>query len=679
MNDDRIRSGLAGAAAEIDPGDTDAVQTALTRRVRRRRVMMRGGALAAVAAIVVGVGVVAVSVTGDDEPATLVGIDPTTTAAPPTTASTDNSMVDDVDEDDASESEGPTPTTAVPATTAPAAAGSAAAETTAVEGPDPNLLYPEIAVPWRDGFLVAGAQMQPQPLPERLPDEIRELFPQEVLDLFPDGLPDTLAEAQTILSEAGLLDEVMDVLAENPAANDAVYSEPLPPRQYLARFTTDGQTWDEVDFELPAGIDWTRGAQSDGERLVVLGVATSGFNQQPETTLIASTTDLVEWTVQEVQSASTTPDLPDFVMQYTQPEAMSFAGDRWIVRYSYHLDIDPSRVPGLDFDFEQAYGTGFGPEGITIEFATADGDNDSRLFTWEEMGLTSEQAAELTGHNGMGNSRTVVGTFDNDSDMIVSDSRAPFGPSTQIIATSEGFIDFSTPMRFSVDGITWEDRSADLGQYVMTTLSVDDGVVAFYFDDGNGVVARRFDARGNDLGVVELSGFPERWSPMYGGIPGNATGQQAVVVDAAAGMEVDPEPIVVTHDGYVLTLPTGPNEPWTLVDQATGAVVAQELFDEPSPAYTLEFGFNGNQTVIDTATGDTILEIPSDVFQAALPQAPDEFSPDLWLVASGDGERIIAEDLADPAGNEFFGAWAISNDGRVLLFTNDDWVLVNLP
>ncbi|MEO1055968.1 MAG: hypothetical protein AAFY28_03555 [Actinomycetota bacterium] len=678
MNDDRLRSGLNAAAAEIDPGDSDAVQSALTRRVRRRRLFMRVGAFGAVVALVVGVGVIAVSVTGEDEPATLVGIDPTTTMAPSTTAATEDTAAEEAD--DTSEGDGPAPaTTFVPTTTTAAAAGGpAAAESSPVEGPDPNTLYPEIAVPWRDGFLVAGARMQPQPLPESLPDEIRELFPQEVLDLFPDGLPDTLAEAQQILSEAGLLDEVTAVLSENPAANDAVYAEPLPPREYVARFTTDGRTWDEVDFELPAGIEWTQGAQSDGQRLVVLGGATRGVNQ-PSSTVIASTTDLVEWTVQEVQSASTTPDLPDFAMQYSQPETMTFAGDRWIVRYSYHLDIDPSRVPGLDVNSEQGYGTSFDADGITIQFATPEGENGSRSFTWEELGLTPEQAVELTGEDGMGSSRTVVGTFGGDSEMVASGTRPAFGPSMQIMATSEGFIDFTSPMHFSVDGIAWEARQAELGQYLMAATSAGDGVVAFYLNEDNAVVARRFDARGNDLGVVDLDGLPERWQPMYGGFPGNAAGQRAFVADAGSGMEVDPEPVVVTYDGFALTFPIGPDEPWTLIDQASGAVVAQGLFDEESPAYTLDFGFNGSQSVVDVATGDTILEIPGDVFQAAFPEGPGEFSPDLWLVASGADGQIIAEDLADPEGDAFFGAWAISNNGRVLVFTSNDWILVNLP
>ncbi|MEM9515969.1 MAG: hypothetical protein AAGA42_14045 [Actinomycetota bacterium] len=676
MNDDRLRSGLNAAAAEIDPGDTDAVHSALTRRVHRRRLLMRGGAFGAVVALIVGVGVIAVSVTGEDEPATLVGIDPTTTAAPPTTAATDDTVAAEVD--DTSESDGPGPaTTAVPTTTTAAANEPAAAGSSPVEGPDPNALYPEIAVAWRDGFLVAGARVQSQPLPDRLPDEIRELFPQEVLDLFPDGLPDTLAEAQQILTDAGLLEEVTAVLAENQAANDAVYAEPMPPRQYVARFSTDGQTWDDVDLELPAGIEWTQGAQSDGERLVVVGGGSSGSNQ-PSATMIASTTDLVEWTVHEVPVPPQSADLPEFVNQFAIPESMAFVGDRWVVRHSLNTDINPYLIPGLDIDLDQGYGTSYGPEGITIQFATADGGNDSRTFTWDELGLNPDQSAELAGLNGMGGTHTVTGTFSGGVDDSSADPNPGFGPSMQIVATSEGFIDFAAPVRFSADGITWADRPVELGEYVNATMSAGDGVVVFYSDADGETVARRLDAQGNDLGAVELPELPNQWSPMHSGFAWNASGQEALVIDVFAGIASDPEPIVLTHDGYVLTLPGEQFVPWTLVDEATGEVLAQGVFDEESPAYTLDFGFNGSQTVVDTTSGDTIVEIPSEVFEEALP-APQEYSPDLWLVGSRDGEQFFVEDLADPQSGDFYGAWAISNDGRVLVYSSNDWVLVTLP
>ena len=90
--------------------------------------------------------------------------------------------------------------------------------------------YGEWSVPWEDGFLVGSTFFPPQPLPDELPEEVRALFPQEVLDLFDGGLPATISEATTMLSDAGLLDVVSEIISNNPEAYDAIYGTPVAGR-----------------------------------------------------------------------------------------------------------------------------------------------------------------------------------------------------------------------------------------------------------------------------------------------------------------------------------------------------------------------------------------------------------------------------------------------------------------
>ena len=67
-----------------------------------------------------------------------------------------------------------------------------------------------------------------QPLRAELPDDVAALLPPEVVELFADGLPPTVEEAVTLLTEAGQLDAVLAVLQEHPEAAAALFDTPSP-------------------------------------------------------------------------------------------------------------------------------------------------------------------------------------------------------------------------------------------------------------------------------------------------------------------------------------------------------------------------------------------------------------------------------------------------------------------
>ncbi|NNE11006.1 MAG: hypothetical protein HKN41_02045, partial [Ilumatobacter sp.] len=232
---DAIRRSLAGsgAALELEPIATDAVLGRAAQRRRRRRTALAGAALTAV--VVVGGAVVATR--GDDGT-----IQTTADTTPPTTAAGANG---DASTDESSTDAGAEITT--PPTLAPPAPTPAEVGTVAVLG-DENV---QQLFPWRDGFLAIGYERDPQVLPE-LPEDIAALFPDEVRALFEEeGLPPTIDEATAMLSEAGLLDEVTQVLADHPEASEAIYAVPADPPRLAAGFSTDGTEWTPVAIDPP--------------------------------------------------------------------------------------------------------------------------------------------------------------------------------------------------------------------------------------------------------------------------------------------------------------------------------------------------------------------------------------------------------------------------------------------
>ena len=253
---DDIRSGLVDAAASIDVGDLDSARTDVHGIVRRRRMRTRVAAGLGVVALAVGGAVAFAALGQSDDPDMLVSADPTV----PTDEATDTAPAASTVPDS-----GRATTPTVPVIEQPRVPG------VAVDAPTETAF----AFPWRDGFVAGSVVFPPQLLPAELPPEIAALFPQEVIDLFAGDLPATIDEATTMLSEAGLLDEVSAMLSAHPEASAAIYGEPSnEPPTIDARFTTDGEAWETIEMTLPAGATYFDGLATAGGRLAVL------FNEQ---------------------------------------------------------------------------------------------------------------------------------------------------------------------------------------------------------------------------------------------------------------------------------------------------------------------------------------------------------------------------------------------------------------
>jgi len=145
-----------------------------------------------------------------------------------------------------------------------------------------------------------------------------------------------------------------------------------------------------------------------------------------------------------------------------------------------------------------------------------------------------------------------------------------------------------------------------------------------------------------------------------------------------------PPPLVVDADGYRLTLDyaSGVAE---VTDVATGEIVItsdMRSVDEGG-AFTSDFA---GVTVTDPATGDVVVFFPREALEAASEAlsandafVDEEFNPDLWLLASVDGETFVVEDLDEGSGEMYFGPGGlIANGSRLLLQAGGSWVVYDL-
>jgi hypothetical protein len=329
--DDRLRQQLNEDARRVRVGNAGehlgAVRGAWSRRRRRRRAITG----AATTAVLLLAGTVAVAaVRGNSDGASIRSI---TSVAPDGT-------------DARADGEDATPTTdeAVPTSVAPAEPATSAAPEPAVAGPREltSVAYAASTVtappadertwlqwllPWQDGFLAIGGRTSPQQLPTELPEEVSALFPPEVTELFAaaGGLPGTVEEATAMLSEAGLLDEVTDVISKHPEASAAIYSIP-PVTETLAWFTTDGSTWDEVDLGLPDDVgQLAQLAIADG-RLVGLSSSVQVGGLPAATVIhVVATDDLSNWRRWELDASV---GVDEFSSAYGQ--SLATTDDGWL-------------------------------------------------------------------------------------------------------------------------------------------------------------------------------------------------------------------------------------------------------------------------------------------------------------------------------------------------------------
>ncbi len=681
---DRVRDALSRAADDLTldaASPADAAHRG-TRRRRRRRTAFAGTA-AVVAVVAVGA-VVGTRDRGDDtiELSTPDTSEPTTTTEPASPGST-------------------TPPTTAPITTPPTLAPAVTVDAPAVAvdaGLGPNDQVTQL-LPWGDGFLSMAFRYEPQPLPP-LDDEITALFPDEVSALFPDGTPPTIDEAIEVLDEAGLLDEVSEILAAHPEVSDAISIGEPPPPVVMASYTVDGAEWTTTELTLPTPYPGQFTVSDD--RLIMWSSDPVGAPEEfsgPRELTIAATTDLETWQTTTIALDVEPPESPA-VRNDVFVNSLAVVGDRWLALVARHAWVDYESLLPDDVRSElqtSSGGYGINPmaDRLEIEVFTENGTATVEYsFTWAELGLEG-QPQEGPGD---GDTSMLTGVFGGDHEEVRSPGTTGFGT---VASLGDRFVlvgdnALGNTAQVSTDGRTWTElEGLPDGGFWQTVVPVSGGHL-FVGDGPSGPFAslRLNDGTFTDAAMPELSDRYGIW---------NQSGSAAWIVEVGEPPQPDWEPfeIVVEHDGFVLTLLEAPDgSVYTLADATTGDVVrsgdlggADGAF--PDPSFEYDMGVSPPAIVISDDDGVEIVRIPGEVFDEAVQAAVetnepdrtvaveaefDDWRPDLWMIATGDGVDWLTVDLEAPDPDTgFWPVGAAVNNGSVLYQSADGWVLEPLP
>ena len=662
---DDLRRGLDDLAGSIDVGDLD-IQT-VRSNARRRTRRFRLGASLGVVALLAGATVAVVAFNSDDEPDRLA------------TAEVEEQDDSDVAPTTVEETPPSTELSTTPALTVEVVERAVTVGQRVGAGGAPE--YGEWTAGWQDGFIVGSQSFPPQSLPDELPEEVVALFPQEVLDVFGGELPATISEATQMLSEAGLLETVSEILAANPAASDAIYSvetETTPPTLDV-RYTTDGVTWEPIEMTLPPGASYFNGvATVDGRLVVSYGVQDPATGASADgIARVATTENLIDWTVQEIVIPPPPVELPTEAWWSVSVNGVAANEAGWVASVYSGLELDPVRLlpEEVRVEYERSesgYSTSFDDTGISLERSVA-GEWVTDEYTWEALGISPDTVAYLTGQNYEPSMWTA--TWDG----VPTESPTP-GPAQQILATPAGFVGLDDQIWFSADGLTWSANPLPAEDaYVSSSFTFDGGIIAFV-GTRDGVRTLRLDERGGSPEWIDIPGLPENAQGWFGF--GNRLG---AVLDAAEPGP-PPPPLVVEADGHRLT-----------IDNATGTAEVVELATDEVVA-TADFGLRVQEdapivfdddgvTVTDPVTGALVVVFPSDALEAASralfesepPSEADEYLPDTWLLATLDGETFVLDDLEDGDGDSYFAAGTLAANGsRLILQVDGTWVVYDL-
>jgi hypothetical protein len=558
-------------------------------------------------------------------------------------------------------------------------------------GPPPEGEVPtEWLVPWRDGFLTGGVSYPAQPSPVEISEETRALFPQEIVDLFPDGMPATLDEAGDVLAEAGLLDEALAILGQNESARAEVYAVPAGEPQLVAWYSTDGRQWEPVDIAMPPGLDWVQSVVVAGDRLVAYGLVDPGADAEvdaaarpPSIAAVASTTDLVEWSMQTIEPA-VDPAVQAIARVGVNVDTVAANASGWVAAVSSYPDPDFESLLPDTVDTDDVAGWGTSDTGLQVDIGDPDGETTSLHFSWEELGIDDELRDRLLGgdasywHGSWGGAVTEVELTDV--------GPAGYRPFPHLAATDAGFVVVSDVVRFSPDGLTWSSSPAP-DSAVTGVMSIGDGLILFA-DRSDLTTVYRTDATGGDWREIEVPDAPARLTPTFGSVASPAQVLDSYVPPPYVGPEV-----VVEHEGYRLTTQDSSDATrYELVDLGSGELASSERVDAggdwgvTGPFQFLRYEERGI-VLLDPDTGAELVVVPLEVVSRAAEAAWSEqdetdgpvYAPDLWVVATPDGERWLVEDLPDEDAEEVGSSPVAAINGAVVLArTGTDWVRYDL-
>ena len=678
--------GAAGDALEITTDPAAIKQRGATRQRRRRGLY----GVAVVSVFALGAGALLWAVGGDDASVATVDEDvPEVTdeefaVAPATNEVDEPDQAADIDEADESEAALDEAVQPAPATSSAASSDSDVASDV---GPG---MFDGTLVPWQNGFLNIGVQQAPQPLPEEFTDAVSEVFPQEVRDLFADGLPATIEEATAMLSEAGLLDEVADVLAENPEANEAVFASERPAPTSVAHFTTDGESWETIETTIP--IEGYLNVTAAGGAIVVWSVEEPDYGplgqiEDPDgvrSMTVARTFDLVSWEVTEVDIPTPVSDQPH-VSSHVWVQSLAATPTGWVAlvtteRMVNHDALLPDELP---FDAAAGYGVGESDDGIEVEFWNEETESwDVIIYTWDELGV---DPAGFESFREPGVVQLITGDFDGTS--TIAESPLDVGHINQLAATGAGVVAIGDGVYVSDDLRSWQPV---LGlpdeMWISSAAPVDGGTLLTGEDrDGPRGWLLADDATLTEISMPQLPNQYSLWNQ------GTSAAWVVELMDEYNTWE--PTTVVIEHDGMSIELTDGPDGQQALVtDVSTGEIVLDHAwgYDDTDGQQIYEANEETGEVsiVLRNQAGDEIVRIPGDVLEDAYrnqrPPPGEEMmtaeempTPDFWLMATTDGVDWLVQDLDDPNpdGPGFWPGRAAINGDRVLYQTNTGWTL----
>lgn len=659
-HNEAVRSALTNAGDHVDIGVVDNalddVRATAHRRRRRRNALV--GTAAAATLVVSGAVIVNVSGNSGDGDDLIVSAPVTDPIGEPT--DNDEQVADEPvpDNNTAPISE---PVDAVPAPVVDASsAGAATAETIAADDSYVQGSYQQM-LPWQNGFLAVGQIQADQALPEELSDEINAAFPAEVVEFFEEagGLPPTIAEATSMLQEAGLFDLVSDVVLNNPEVSDAIYAVPVAEPEQFARLSTDGVDWTDIELDIPIDAYGDRRIFSTGDRLAVVsleygpddsaGSRSSPRGPQATAIVVSSTTDLQTWTVQRSELGATAEELPAYMFANTYLNGVAANDTGWVASIDNYRDVNYEALLPDDFDrsFMEA-GNGWSiyhePDGLIIETYDEVGASDVVRVSWAEIGLI-EAPPGLENQNegpGQGSSTWSATWGAEPSQSVVTDDG--YG---QIFGFDAGFLRQGQELTYSTDGTSWTelDRPTE-GGWVNSFMAIPGGVLAFVQDGGETNAAYQLDLASLTWSLADQPAIPEGFSPW------NDSANGAVLYSIEDFSQYDDMPefaepylMTVENDGFTLEGVFGSeSQSYVVIDKASGDIVASETIDAP---FVGEFEFLNEVgqgiEIVSPETGDVITSFNAEQLEASMSTGED-VPPTTIVVGDAPAVTVLAEE-----------------------------------
>ncbi len=165
-----------------------------------------------------------------------------------------------------------------------------------------------------------------------------------------------------------------EIITANQEVYDAIYAE-QGDVDTSVRFSTDGVEWSDVDVEFPVPDNLWSDVRTTADRFVIVAnpeVPGVDPGPEPQSVEVYSSTDLVNWEVQQIPLPVPPTDLgpAESFMPYFTGVAVTDRGFMATIQVS--VDSDPVQL--LDAETRErvhsspgGFGVNFGDDGVTIE------------------------------------------------------------------------------------------------------------------------------------------------------------------------------------------------------------------------------------------------------------------------------------------------------------------------